>query len=202
VSGHIEVGFRPIGELIFKNIPHPVRMLEVITDEADSPESAPALSIIDLAQPIPGFGSRPAVVVLPFENETKDPSYDYLSDGLSEDLATGLSHLRWFPIIDRNSSFAFRGAIKDPQRIGRLLGARYIIGGGLRLLGDRLRLTARLAESEGGYILWSKYYDVRLQDLPATLDDVADSIVGTREVRVECAVQMRDRAVRDARLVA
>jgi adenylate cyclase len=200
LNGQIEVGFRPIGELSLKNIPDTVRILEVITDEADVLESAPALAIVDVGQPVPGFESRPAVAVLPFENQTNDPAYDYLSDGFSEDLATGLSHLRWFPMIDRNSSFAFRGAIKDLRRIGKLLGARYLLLGGMRFTDDRLRLTTRLIEGESGHVIWSERYDVRLQDLLTTLDEVAECIVGTMEGRIERAEQVRARARRQSRL--
>jgi TolB-like protein len=148
VAGKVDFGFRPLGELMLKNIPRRFQVLEVITDRADMPESAPALSIIDVSQPIPGFDGRAALAVLPLE--IKDPQGAYLADGFSEDLVTALSNLRWLPIIDRNSSFAFRGAIRDPRRIGQLLGARYLLAGNLRVNGDRLRVVVRLTESEGG----------------------------------------------------
>jgi adenylate cyclase len=198
VAGKVDFGFRPLGELTFKNISHEFQVLEVITDQAGMPESAPALSIVDVSQPIPGFGGRAALAVLPLE--IKDPEGAYLADGFSEDLVTALSNLRWLPIIDRNSSFAFRGAIRDPRRIGKLLGARYLLGGNLRVQGDRLRVVTRLVESEAAHILWSARYDVRLAEMLTALDEVAASIAGTLEGRIEQAEQMRARARRRSRL--
>jgi adenylate cyclase len=198
VAGKVDFGFRPLGELMLKNIPRQFQILEVITDQAGMPESAPALSIIDVSQPIPGFGGRAALAVLPLE--IKDPEGAYLADGFSEELVTALSNLRWLPIIDRNSSFAFRGAIRDPRRIGKLLGARYLLGGNLRVKGDRLRVITRLVESEAAHILWSARYDVRLADILTTLDEAAASIAGTLEGRIEQAEQVRARAKRRSRL--
>ena len=198
VVGKLDFGFRPLGELMFKNISRECQVLEVITDHAGVAESAPALSIIDVSQPIPGFGERPALAVLPLE--VRDPETAYLADGFSEDLVTALSNLRWLPIIDRNSSFAFRGAIRDPRRIGKLLGARYLLTGDLRRESDRLLIFARLVESEGAHILWSSRYDVQLADTLTALDEATTSIAGTLEGRIGHAEQVRARAKRRSRL--
>jgi adenylate cyclase len=198
VAGKVEFGFRPLGELMLKNIPGSFRVLEVIADQAGMPESAPALSIIDVSQPIPGFAGRAALAVLPLE--IGDPQSAYLADGFSDDLVTALSNLRWLPIIDRNSSFAFREAITEPRRIGKLLGARYLLGGKLRVQGSRLRVVVRLVESEAAHILWTAQYDVRLADMLTTLDEAAASIAGTLEGRIGHAEQVRARAKRRSRL--
>ena len=169
-----------------------------MTEDGSTRESAPALSIIDLRQPIPGFEGRPALAVLPFENEARDANYSYLTDGFSEDLLMRLSHLRWIPIIDRNSSFAFRDSLVDPLGIGKLLGARYVLEGSLRIEADRLRVAARLLTSEATHLLWSARYDVRILDVMATLDEIAASIIGTVEGRIEHAEQARARGRRQS----
>jgi DNA-binding winged helix-turn-helix (wHTH) protein len=58
------------------------------------------------ALPLP---DRPAIAVLPFVNMSGDPEQEYFSDGISEDIITALSKLRWFLVIARNSSFIYKG---------------------------------------------------------------------------------------------
>ena len=53
--------------------------------------------------------SRPAIAVLPFTNLSGESEQEYFSDGISEDIITALSKLRWFLVIARNSSFIYKG---------------------------------------------------------------------------------------------
>ena len=53
--------------------------------------------------------ARPAVAILPFANLSGDAAQEYFADGISEDLITALSHWRWFPVISRNSTLAYKG---------------------------------------------------------------------------------------------
>jgi serine/threonine protein kinase len=62
---------------------------------------------------VPGFGGRPAIAVLPFDNRSGDPEQEYFADGLAEDLIARLSLWRTFPVIARNSSFSYKGQAVD-----------------------------------------------------------------------------------------
>jgi DNA-binding winged helix-turn-helix (wHTH) protein len=73
---------------------------------ATEPQSSEAST---LAQPAPPQPDRPAIAVLPFSNMSGDPAQEYFSDGISEDIITALSKLRWFFVIARNSSFMYKG---------------------------------------------------------------------------------------------
>src|SRR6185436_15705281 len=77
----------------------------------ESSEYLPTLPKDGTAEPRPTLPlpDRPAIAVLPFQNMSGDPEQDYFSDGISEDIITGLSKLRWFFVIARNSSFAYKG---------------------------------------------------------------------------------------------
>src|SRR4030095_6850128 len=104
--------------------------------EAPPARSAPEpaekpLSVVDLSEPAPGFGGRPALAVLPLANLTGDPANDYLADGLREDLIDSLSRLRWLPVIARSSSFSFGAGDIDHSSVSRRLGARYLLEGRL-----------------------------------------------------------------------
>jgi TolB-like protein len=88
--------------------------------------------------------------VLPFTNMSGDPEHQYFSDGITEDIITELSRFRSLFVIARNSSFQYRDRATDVRRIGRELGAQYVVEGSVRRAGDRLRVTAQLIEAASG----------------------------------------------------
>ena len=102
---------------------------------------------------------RPAVAILPFENLSGDPDQDYLSEGLAEDIITLLAAWRSFPVVARNSSFAFKGSSCDIRQIARELSATYIIQGSVQVSGDRLRVSAQLVDGLSGHNLWTRKFD-------------------------------------------
>jgi adenylate cyclase len=108
---------------------------------------------------------KPSIAVLPFANMSGDADQDYFADGLTEDLITALAKFRWFFVIARNSSFAFKGRSLGVQQIGRELGVRYILEGSSRRAGERARVTAQLVDAETGRHLWAERYDRDLADL-------------------------------------
>lgn len=124
---------------------------------------------------------KPTVAVLPFDNMSGDPEQDYLSDGISEDIITLLSKNRALLVIARNSAFAFRGRGSDVRRIGESLGADYVVEGGVRKMGQYLRITVHLIETEGGRLLWAEQYDRNLEEF----HEVQDQITATIAARIE-----------------
>ena len=93
------------------------------------------------ALPLP---ERPAIAVLPFDNMCGDPAQEYFSDGISEDIITALSKLRWFFVIARNSSFTYKGKAVHIKQVAEELGVSYVLEGSVRKLGERVRITAQL----------------------------------------------------------
>ena len=124
---------------------------------------------------------RPAVAVLPFENMSGDPEQEYFADGITEDIITGLCNWRWFPVIARNSSFAFKGQHVDVVSVGKQLGARYVLEGSVRRAGDRVRVTAQLIDAGTGHHLWAQRYDRQLDDVFAIQDELTAQIVAQIE---------------------
>ena len=90
----------------------------------------------------------PAIAVLPFANMSGDPEQEYFADGITEDIITNLSLWRTFPVISRNSSFAYRGKSLNLKQVADELGARYIVEGSVRKGGNRVRITAQLIDAE------------------------------------------------------
>jgi hypothetical protein len=81
-------------------------------------------------------------------NMSGDAEQEYFVDGMVEDIITGLSRIKWLFVIARNSSFTYKGKAIDVRQVGRELGVRYVLEGGVRKAGNRLRITAQLLEAE------------------------------------------------------
>ena len=70
-----------------------------------------------------------------------EPEQEYFSDGISEDIITALSKLRWFFVIARNSSFIYKDKPVHMNQVAEELGVRYVVEGSVRKDGDRVRIT-------------------------------------------------------------
>jgi adenylate cyclase len=130
------------------------------------------------------LAGRPSVAVLPFKNLSDDPSQDYFSDGITEDVITALGRFSNLLVIAKSASFPFKGSNAAPAEIGRLLDARYLLGGSIRRAGDRLRANVVLTEAATGVHVWSETYDAEFKDLFAVQDDIARRVVGAAAVKL------------------
>ena len=137
------------------------------------------------------WGGRPSVAVLPFNNLSGDPEQDYFSDGITEDIINALSKYRSLAVIARNSSFAFRDNKADTRNVGLTLGVEYLVEGSVRKVGQRVRVTAELIETEGGRHLWAERYDRDLQGLFALQDEITNTIAARIEPEVSSAERHR-----------
>jgi TolB-like protein/cytochrome c-type biogenesis protein CcmH/NrfG len=136
---------------------------------------------------------RPAIAVLPFNNMSGDRAQEYFSDGISEDIITALSKLRWLFVIARNSSFIYKGKAVHLKQVAEELGVRYVVEGSVRKDGDRVRITAQLNDATTGSHLWADYYDRDLTDVFAVQDEITDAIVATIEPKIYVAEESRTR---------
>ena len=125
-----------------------------------------------------GF-ARPSIAVLPFISMDGDPQQQYLSDGITEDIITELSRFRSLSVIARSSSFVFRGQNIDITRVGRELGAKYVVEGSVRRVGNRIRVTAQLIETESAWHIWAERFDSSEEELFVVQDQLVSTIVGT-----------------------
>ena len=119
-------------------------------DDAVTPEVGANPSLIT---------DRPSIAVLPFTNMSDDSEQGYIADGLTEDLITALAQQNSLFVIARSSSFAYEGQFPDIRQVGRELGVRYVVEGSVRRVGERIRVTAQLIESETGKHEWAESYD-------------------------------------------
>src|ERR1700730_43409 len=183
-------GFRFIGEVRVRDGEAP--------PEVRPEQIAPPPSGHDDAQPKSGLSTvalaaldRPAIAVLPFTNMSGAPEQEYFSDGISEDIITALSKLRWFYVIARNSSFVYKAKSVHLKQIGEELGVGYVVEGSVRKDGDRVRITAQLNDVATGSHVWAERYDGSLADVFAVQDEITQAIVAAIEPQLSAAENFR-----------
>jgi len=156
---------------------------EVAVVTADNSEiqtgslSADEQSVGDEEIPIPGFGGRGAVAVLPFTNMSADGSNAHIADGIAEDILTSLQAWGIFPVSSRNSTFVYKGQAVDIPTVAATLGVRYVLEGSVQRSGDQIRVTAQLIDAETDSHLWAKKYDRQMVDVFAIQDEISEQIV-------------------------
>ncbi|MGA9429660.1 MAG: adenylate/guanylate cyclase domain-containing protein [Xanthobacteraceae bacterium] len=189
IKGKFTLDVSDMGEHQLKNIAQAVRVYGV---RLDGTSTRPALALPD----------KPSIAVLPFQNMSGDPQQEYFADGVVEDIITGLSRIKWFFVIARNSSFAYKGRAIDVKRIGSELGVRYVLEGSVRKSGDRVRITTQLIDSVTGSHVWAERYDRKYDDIFALQDDITSSVVGAMEPNLRLAEIERAKRKRPESLTA
>jgi TolB-like protein/class 3 adenylate cyclase/Flp pilus assembly protein TadD len=158
--------FEDMGPTELKNISKAVRLY--VWHPERLPRPAPTL-------PAPP-ADRPSMVVLPFDNLSSEADQAYFADAVVEEITATLSRVRDFFVIARNSAFAYKGRSIDVRQVGRELGVRYAIEGSVRRVGERVRITAQLVETETGGHIWSSKVDGHVNDLFDLQDRIAAEV--------------------------
>jgi adenylate cyclase len=194
-----KLGFRfeDMGEQTVKNIARPIGVHRIDLSKNTGP--AVVKSTASVPKPALASSSRPSLAVLPFANMSGDPEQEYFADGISEDIITGVSKLRWFFVIARNSSFVYKGKALDVKRAARELGVRYVLEGSVRKAGNRVRITAQLIDASTGNHIWADRYDGDLTDVFVLQDEITNKVVAAIEPRLLEAegIRSQDRSPED-----
>jgi TolB-like protein/Tfp pilus assembly protein PilF len=130
---------------------------------------------------------RPSIAVLPFTNMSGDTEQEYFADGIVEDIITALSRFRQLFVIARNSSFAYKGRAVDVKQVGRELGVRYVLEGGVRKFANRVRITGQLIDASTGAHIWADRFEGALDDIFDLQDQVTLSVMGAIAPKLEQA---------------
>jgi adenylate cyclase len=135
--------------------------------------------------------AQPSIAVLPFLNMSDDPKQDYFSDGLTEDIITGLSKIPRLFVIARNSVFTYKGKTVKIRQVGLELGVHYVLEGSVRKSENRVRITAQLVNATTGGHMWAESYDRELEDIFALQDEITEMILISLEVKLTEGEQAR-----------
>ena len=163
------------GENIVKNIKDPIRVYKVLMEKVVDD------LILDKKLDLP---KKPSIAVLPFANMSGDPKQEYLSDGITEEIITGLSKIPKIFVIARNSTFTYKGAPVKVQKVSQELGVQYVLEGSVRKAGNRIRISAQLVEAIIGHHLWAERYDRDLGDIFALQDEITMKILTALQVKL------------------
>lgn len=165
VGNRLDFLFEDRGEVELKNIERPVRVYDIVLESAGSGS---------VGEPIP---DKPSIAVLPFTNMSDDPTQEFFSDGMTEDIITDLSKISGLFVIGRNNSFTYKGKTVQLQQAARELGVKYLLEGSVRKVGERVRVTGQLIEGANGGHVWAERYDRDLTDIFAIQDEITRAIV-------------------------
>ncbi|MGN6728633.1 MAG: tetratricopeptide repeat protein [Rhodanobacteraceae bacterium] len=139
----------------------------------------------DFALPVPATSvPEKSVAVLPFANESGNKDEQFFSDGLSEDLITALSQFAGLKVINRDSSFRFRGSSDSVQAIAAKLGVAHLLEGSVQQQGGEVRITATLVNAADGSVLWSQRYDKPYKDLFNLQDAITQSVADALKAKL------------------
>ncbi len=172
-----------IGEQQVKNIAEPVRAYRVFEHGA-SPTTSPRQAGKDVAATLKPLG-KPSLAVKPFANISADPEQDYFAYGLTVDIGRALVKIPGlFLIEDESPSLYELSKQMTVQELGRQLGVRYVLKGGVRKSGDKVRVNAELIEASTGQHLWAERYDRELHDMFVVQDEITEEIVTAMDVKL------------------
>jgi adenylate cyclase len=185
VRGKVDIVFDDMGVQTLKNIAEPMRTwhARLATDVAPPNRSA----TVPTQAKGPALPDKPSIVVLPFDNMSAEDGQDYLADGIVEAITAALSCIRSFFVIARSSAFTYKGRATDAREIGRELGVAYLLEGSVQKVGNRLRITVQLIETEAGAHVWSSRYDGVLEELFDLQDRITQQVAGALQPSIRLA---------------
>ena len=120
-----------------------------------------------------------AIAVLPFNDMSATHDQQYLADGITEELITGLAKIPELIVIARNSTFTYKDKPTDIRQVGKDLNVRYVLEGSTQRADQNVRVTAQLIDTTTGHQIWADRYDRQVDNIFAIRDDITRSIAGT-----------------------
>ena len=201
VGNKVAIGFEFVGEHHVKNILKPIVVYRVKLDHlpSKSPGTIPkairkktlTISLVVVAL-LAGLGalflvrwqqfaqleafSKSSIAVLPFTNIGNDPKWGRFADGITEDIITDLAHSRALSVIARNSTEVYKGRANDIRKVGKEVGAKYVLEGSIEPMAETIRVTAQLIEANTGTHVWSKRFDGPTSDVFLVQNEVTERI--------------------------
>ena len=121
-------------------------------------------------------GKGNSLAVLYFSNMSGDPSQEYFSDGMTEEIISRLARIGGLKVKSRTSVLQYKGGTKDTRQIADELGVANILEGSVRKQGNMVRITAQLINARTDEHVWSEDYDRELKDIFAVQSEIAREI--------------------------
>jgi len=177
-----DVNVIDLGDLHLRNMGRPVRVYAL------HPPTQPAKLVGEAAA---GEEPRPSIAVLPFRMNLANPDEAYFADGVVDDIIRGLAGLKELFVVSRGASLGFGGRNIDVREIGRQLGVRYVLYGGVQRTATTIRIGTELNDAESGEVIRSDLHEGDPSELFALQDRIAINVVRQIAPRVRERELMR-----------
>jgi TolB-like protein len=132
-----------------------------------------------------------SIAVMPFLNESGNPELEYLSDGMTETLISGLSQLPNLNVKARSSVFRYKGKETNLQTVGKELNVQAILNGRVVQRGDQLTLSLELIDAQTENVIWSEQYNRRQSDLTTLQSEIARDVSSKLKIKLSGADQQK-----------
>ena len=175
-----KAGFQFIGEQRAPEVEQPFRAYHARTATAPTFGASP-LCVSTPAIPLPG---KPSIIIKPFENMSADKEQDYFAEGLTKDISIALTKIPGLFLAEDATPRGRYSEGKNASELGRDFGVRYVLSGGVRKAGSRVRVNAELIDTMTGHCLWGERYDRELHDLFAIQDEITEEIVTAMDIKL------------------
>ncbi|MCU0596664.1 MAG: adenylate/guanylate cyclase domain-containing protein [Desulfobacterota bacterium] len=182
VEQKLPLNYEDMGSHKVKNVIRPVHVYKVSEDLAST-----GRPVKEEHEPM----TMPSIAVMPFVNLSGDSEQDYFSNGITEEIITSLSKTPKMLVIDRGSTFAYKGKDVDLGQVGQELAVQYILTGSVRKAGDRVRVNAQLIHAGRGEHLWAERYDREMKDIFALQDEITLRITQALQIKLTEGEQAR-----------
>lgn len=183
VKSRIDLLVHDLGHTHLKNISDAIKVYSLQVGVAAPVRAEPKTPDSAADEP----KGKPSIAVLPFTNMSGDPEQEYFVDGMVEDIITALSRFNQLLVIARNTTFTYKGRAVDIRQVAKEMGVRYVLEGGVRKAGNRLRITGQLIDAATGAHLWAERYDGVLEDVFDLQDKITSHVVSAIEPTIRRA---------------
>jgi adenylate cyclase len=183
IQGKLDMEFVDSGAKKLKNIPDPVQTYQQVIPKGRRGDLREKSGPTPPGETLP-LPAKPSLAVLPFVNLDMNDEEDHFCDGLTMDIITALIQIPSLFLISDATVFSIKAQPMSIPEIGRRLGVQYVLEGGVRRSGSRLRLTARLSETAPGRQIWAQRFDRQLGDIFDIQDEITSEIVTAMDIQL------------------
>ncbi len=184
-----------LGRKILRNISEAVEIYSVIGRLSENSPVVPLRSELEFIKQVAADSDEDctdlSIAILPLDNLSDERADSHLCNGIVADIISNLTRFRKLRVTARRSSFAVAAYTNSLREIGRRLDVRYLVTGGLRRSGKKLRMNVELIECESENTIWSEQYDGSIDDVFAFEDDVAKTTATRLVIQIDMAEQQR-----------
>lgn len=180
------VGFaiQAAGSRSLKNISDEFEVFSVVDlssiDQEKSEPERTKTGAEDTKKSLTSVRSKPRLAILPFENNSRESDAGFLVDGIVEDLITEFSMIRELDVLSRATTSEFKNSDADALKFASNFSSDFVVMGGIRSSGSRIRINVELIDATSGSVLWSQKYDRVMDDV----FDIQDQIVRAITIRL------------------